>query len=87
VLLPRSQKPATCPGAEPKEFSLHHTILSSLRSVLIPTFRLLLGLTVGLFLQVFPPKLLRISLLLCACHKPIRLILLRLNALTLCGEE
>jgi hypothetical protein len=27
VLLPRSQKPATCPGAEPKESSLYHPIL------------------------------------------------------------
>ena len=49
VLLSPSQKPATWPCAEPEESSLHNPFLLSLRSVLIPTYRLHLGLTGGLF--------------------------------------
>jgi hypothetical protein len=49
-----SQKPSTCPCPEPDQTSSYHHILISLRSILILSTHLCLGLYSGLFISDFP---------------------------------
>jgi hypothetical protein len=53
-----SQEPSTDPYPEPGQSSPYHTIPISLRSILMLSFYLRLGLPSGLFLFVFPTKIL-----------------------------
>jgi hypothetical protein len=53
-----SQDPATGPYIEPNESSPQLTLLSLIRAILILTSHLRLGLPSGLFIQVFPTKVL-----------------------------
>jgi hypothetical protein len=55
--LPRSQEPSTGPYPEPDRSSPYHPILS-LRSILISSTHLRLGLPSGLFSSGFPTNIL-----------------------------
>jgi hypothetical protein len=56
--LPCSQDPSTGPHPEPDRPSPYHPILSYLRSILILTTHLCLGLPSGLFSSAFPTNIL-----------------------------
>jgi hypothetical protein len=57
-LLPFSQELSTGPYPQPDQSSPCHTILSLLRSILILSIHLRLGLTDGLFPSGFPTNML-----------------------------
>jgi hypothetical protein len=56
--LPCSQKPSTGPYPEPDQYNTYHHILSLLRSILILSTHLRLGLPSGLFPSGFPTNIL-----------------------------
>jgi hypothetical protein len=56
--IPCSQEPSTSPYHEPDQYSTYHPILSFLRSILILSTHLRLGLPSGLFASGFPTNLL-----------------------------
>jgi hypothetical protein len=84
--LPCSQEPSTGPYPEADESSLYHPI--SLRSILIVSFHLRLGLPSRLFPSGFPPKILYAYLFfLVRATFPAHLILFDFIIRILLGEE
>jgi hypothetical protein len=85
---PHSQQPANYPYPEPGESTPHPPQPISLRSILIPSSHLRLGLSSGLLPTGFPPKTMYTFLpypMRATC--PAHLILLDLISLIISGDE
>jgi hypothetical protein len=83
-----SEEPSTGPYPEPDHSSPHYTILSLLRSIVILSIHLRLGLPTGLFISAFSTKTLY-ALLFCSflAKCPAHLTLLGLIIRIILGEE